>query len=282
VRRIDFAAALAATLVLQDAALAQSPAASILISRQLAEAYGVSRGDALRLSTSADGAGAREFHVADIYEPTPDPMELNATKFKARMHLPDLLALTRPPDALPGEDTIDSINIRLKDPGERRAFARTLMSRMPAILARPSEYVASGGPFYTIRRFHLAIALVTILASTVFLLALSLMLVDERRETVGILRLIGLQSRRVLAQVFVEGLLIAFGGALFGLALALGSEYAINRYFQWHYDTALVFVKVTPRVWAQCLAIAVPLGIGATVCASWVMLKRRGLALARR
>jgi ABC-type lipoprotein release transport system permease subunit len=154
------------------------------------------------------------------------------------------------------------------------------MSRMPAIMARPSDYVSSGSPFYVIRRFHLAIALVTIVASTVFLLAISLMLVDERRETVGVLRLIGLPSRRVLAQVVLEGALIALGGALFGLLLALGSEYVINRYFQWHYDTALVFVKVTPSVWAQCLAIAVPLGVAATVSASWFMLKRRGLALA--
>ena len=87
---------------------------------------------------------------------------------------------------------------------------------------------------------------------------------------------------RVLVQVFVEGLLIALGGAVFGLALALASQYAINRYFQWHYDTALVFVQVTPAVWFQCLAIAVPLGVTATVCASWFMLKRRGLALVRR
>ena len=210
-------------------------------------------------------------------------MELNATKFKARMHLPDLLTMTTPPDAEPGDDTIDAINIRIRNPDDRRAFSRSLMARMPSVIARPSEYAStSGGTFVVIRRFHLAIALVTIFASTVFLLALSLMLVDERRETVGILRLIGLQSRRVLVQVFVEGLLIAIGGAVFGLLLALGSEFVINRYFQWHYDTALVFVRVTPLVWLQCLLIAVPLGVAATVTASWAMLKRRGLALARR
>ncbi len=59
--------------------------------------------------------------------------------------------------------------------------------------------------FVVLERFHLAIAIVTVVASTVFLLALMLMLVDERRETVGILRLIGLPTRRILLQVFVEG-----------------------------------------------------------------------------
>ena len=47
---------------------------------------------------------------------------------------------------------------------------------------------------------------------------------------------------RILMQVLLEGLLIAGAGALFGLVLALGSEGLINRFFQWRYDTALVFV----------------------------------------
>ena len=78
--------------------------------------------------------------------------------------------------------------------------------------------------FVVLERFHLAIAIVTIVASTMFLLALSVMVVDERRETVGILRLIGLTTRRILAQVLVEGLFIAVAGALFGLGLALASR----------------------------------------------------------
>ena len=60
-----------------------------------------------------------------------------------------------------------------------------------------------------LERFHQAIAVVTILAATVFLLALTIMLVDERRATVGVLRLIGLPARRILVQVFLEGLLIS-------------------------------------------------------------------------
>ena len=265
-------------------ALAQtSPSRSILVSRQLAEAHGLKSGDAIHLSASASGADSREFRIAGIYEPTPDPMELNATKFKARMHLPDLQGMLSRSGPLPDAGSVDAVNIRLKDPADRGAFSRDLMARLPGILAQPIEDANSGAPtFVVIRRFHLAIALVTIIASTVFLLALSLMLVDERRETVGVLRLIGLASRRVLAQIFLEGALIAIGGAMFGLVLALASQAAINAYFQWHYNTALVFVRVTPLVWLECLLIAVPLGVTATVCASWALLKRHGLFLARR
>jgi putative ABC transport system permease protein len=133
-----------------------------------------------------------------------------------------------------------------------------------------------------LRRFHLAIAIVTIVASTVFLLALTIMLVDERRATVGVLRLIGLPIRRILVQLFIEGILIATVGSLFGLVLSLVSEGVINRFFQWRYDTALIFVRVTPEVAAICVAIAVPLGVSATVVASWALLRRNGLRLARR
>jgi putative ABC transport system permease protein len=133
-----------------------------------------------------------------------------------------------------------------------------------------------------LERFHFAIAVVTIAASTVFLLALSVMLVDERRETVGLLRLIGLTTRRVLAQVLVEGLVIAGAGSLFGLGLAVASQGLINLYFQWHYDTALVFVRITPDVALRCVAMAVPLGVLASVAASWALLRRNVLSLARR
>jgi ABC-type antimicrobial peptide transport system permease subunit len=140
----------------------------------------------------------------------------------------------------------------------------------------------NAGPFVVLERFHRAIALVTILAATVFLLALIIMLVDERRETVGVLRLIGLPVRRILVQVLLEGVLIAAVGGAFGVLMALGSQSLINFFFQWRYDTTLVFVRVTPAVAALCLAIAVPLGAVATVLASWALLRRHALRLARR
>jgi hypothetical protein len=85
-----------------------------------------------------------------------------------------------------------------------------------------------------------------------------------------------------MTQVLLEGLLVASAGALFGLALAALSEGLINAFFQWRYDTALVFVRVTPDVAAVAVAIAVPMGVAAIVVASWALLRRDGLRLARR
>ena len=256
---------------------------SILISRQLSESEHLAAGDVVRLSDSAEGSRVQQFRVAGVYEPTPDPARLGAVIREVQLHLPDLLNLTRQPGTPAGSEYVQTINVALVNPGDAYAFSRDVQARMPSIDAQPAAGAAeSTGPFIVLRRFHLAIAIVTIVASTVFLLALTIMLVDERRATVGVLRLIGLPIRRILVQLFIEGVLIATVGSLFGLVLSLVSEGIINRFFQWRYDTALIFVRVTPEVAAICVAIAVPLGVSATVVASWALLRRNGLRLARR
>lgn len=256
---------------------------SILISRQLAELEGLATGDEVRLATDERGSNARAFRIAGIYEPTPDPMRLGVSPRAVRLHLTDLLALTRDPATPAGTEHVEAINVALLDPEDARAFASDVNARIPGVFARRTTGAAgSASTFVVLERFHLAIAAVTIVAATVFLLALTIMLVDERRATVGVLRLIGLPARRIMVQVLLEGLLIAGAGALFGLLLALASEGLINKFFQWRYDTALIFVRVTPIVAATCLAIAVPLGAVATVAASWALLRRSGLRLARR
>ena len=253
---------------------------SILVTRQLARAERLEVGDEVQLSRLADGSEPRRFRIAGVYEPTPDPMRLGSVPLDVRLHLPDLLTFF---GETAGAYHVDAINIGLVDAAARTAFIREVNSRVPGVRARPAEGAAGvGGTFVVLERFHLAIAGVTIVAATIFLLALTIMLVEERRETVGMLRLIGMPARRILGQILIEGVLLAAAGAVFGLALALASEGLINRFFQWRYDTALVFVRVTPRVAAFCLAVAVPLGAVATVAASWALLRRSALRLARR
>ena len=282
-RSVAFVFAALTAAAVATAAHAAEPYPTILISRQLSEREHIAVGAVVRLAATAEGRNAREFLVSGVYEPTPDPSRLGVVIREVRMHLPDLVALIRPADAPAGTDHVEAINIALSNPDEAREFSRDVAARMPGITARPTSGAAGQtGVFVVLERFHLAIALVTILASTVFLLALTIMLVDERRPVVGVLRLIGLPTSRILTQLFIEGVLIAVVGSAFGLVLALASEGLINRFFQWRYDTALVFVRVTPGVAAVCVAIAVPLGVTATLVAAWALLRRNGLRLARR
>ena len=276
------AACLTLLLVLSAAAAARAQE-PVLVSRQLADAEGLAVGSILRLAAEADGTGARDFRVAGIYEPTPDPSRLGQVPREVRLHLPDLLDLTGGPAVPAGAEHVSSINVALVDPSDAEAFSRDVNARMPGVLARPAATAAGGAaPFRVLERFHQAIAIVTIVAATVFLLALTVMLVDERRPTVGILRLIGLPVHRILMQLLLEGMLVAGAGAVFGLVLARLSENAINAFFQWRYDTVLVFVRITPDLAALCAAIAIPLGATATAVASWALLRRNGLRLARR
>jgi len=256
---------------------------AVLVSRQLAESERLTVGSVVRLATDASGTRSQEFRVGGIYEPTPDPSRLGQVPRAVRLHLPDLLDMTRPVGIPAGAEYISSVNVALVNPDDAHQFARDVDARLPGVVALPSgEAAGSAGPFRVLERFHLAIAIVTIVAATVFLLALTIMLVDERRETVGVLRLIGLPVRRILAQILLEGLMVAGVGAIFGLVLAVLSEQLINQFFQWRYDTALVFVRVTRDVALTCVTIAVPLGASATVVASWALLRRGGLRLARR
>lgn len=273
---------LAAAVACVNDTSAQNARPTILISRQLAEAEGLTVGSVVTLAADESGNRSRQFTVAGIYEPTPDPARLGSLILETRLHLPDLLDLTRPERIPAGAEHVRSINVALVNPAEAQAFARDINLRAPGVAATTARGASGAGPFLVLEQFHLAIATVTILAATVFLLALTVMLVDERRETVGVLRLIGLPIRRILTQVLLEGLLVASAGAVFGVVLAIASERLINGFFQWYYDTLLVFVRVTPDVAATCLAIAIPLGATATVAASWALLRRNALRLARR
>lgn len=258
---------------------------TILITRQLATAETLQIGDAVSLSSKPDGSDARRFRIAGIYEPVADPMRLAARRHEVRLHLPDLLSLTADPADPLSAESATAINIALTNPRDADAFARDVSARIPIpqLTARATQGgEESATVFVVLDRFHFAIAIVTVVASTVFLLALMLMLVDERRGTVGILRLIGLRKSRILLQVFAEGLLIAVAGAAFGILFAAAFEGAVNAFFQWRYDTALVFVRITPQIALRCVLLAVPLGVLASVISSWSLLRTNVLELARR
>ena len=255
----------------------------ILISRQLAESRGLRAGDVVRLSPDRTQGKARPFRIAGIYEPTPDPMRFAQQRHEARLHLPDLLGLSGDPSDPATAESVTAINVALERPSEAEAFARAAMARLPTIVARPTRAGDERtSTFVVLERFHLAIAIVTVIGSAVFLLALMVMLVEERRATVGTLRLLGFTRQRILAQVITEGALIAVLGAAAGILFAVVMQGAFNRFFQWRYDTALVFLRITPAVVLQSLLMAIPLGIAASVGASWTLLRRPILGLVRR
>jgi ABC-type lipoprotein release transport system permease subunit len=255
---------------------------AILVSRQLAARAHLAVGEVVTLAVDADGTQGRQFRVTGIYEPTPDPMRFTAERLEARLHLPDLIDIVADPADPAAREAVSAINLKLADGRNSREFAADLMTRAPGVLVRQTARSGDDDPFVVLERFHVAISIVTMIGGTAFLLALMMIRAEERRETVGILRLVGISRRTLLASVAIEGLAVAAMGAAFGIVLAYVSEGLVNRVFQARYDTALVFVRVTPSIAIRSIVVAAPLGILAGIGASWTLLRREVLSIFHR
>jgi len=258
------------------------PKPTVLVSRQLAARAHLGVGDIVTLANDPQGSRRAEFRIAGIYEPTPDPMRFTASRIEARLHLPDLADLVADPADPASREAATAINVRLADPADAGPFSLDAMARAPGVIVRPASRSRDDDPFAVLDRFHVAISAVTMIGGTAFLLALMVIRAEERRETVGILRLVGISRRTLLASVAVEGVLIAALGAVFGIVIAVASEGLVNRIFQARYDTALVFVRITPSIALRSIVVAAPLGILAGIAASWTLLRRDILSIIRR
>jgi putative ABC transport system permease protein len=255
---------------------------SVLFSRQLLKAAHLAVGDLVRLSADPAGAHASQFRIVGVYEPTPDPLKFNVDRLEARLHLPDLIQLTANPADPQSAESVTAVNVRLANPADADRFAIDLARQSIGLAARATARTREGDPFTVLERFHVAIAAVTMVGSTAFLLALMVIRAEERRDMVGMLRLIGISRRSIVLEILVEGVVVAIVGALFGVLLAAGAQYGINRFFQARYDTTLVFVRVTASIVVRCLVIALPVGIVTGAAAAWTLLRRVPASLMRR
>ena len=256
---------------------------TMLVSRQLLAARHLAVGNVVTLSSDASGSHPLQFRIGGVYEPMPDPIRLTSDRLEARLHLPDMLDLAADPNDPLAADAVSAINVVLTNSEDAEAFADDVSASLPTVGARASRSADAGqNPFVVLGRFHQAIAILTVTTSAVFLLALMVLLADERREAVGALRLIGFTRRRVLLQVLLEGAIIAGVGAAFGVALAVATQGVFNGFFQWRYDTSLVFVRITPAIAWQSVALALPLGVAANVLASWALVRSDTMTLVRR
>jgi putative ABC transport system permease protein len=201
-------------------------------------------------------------------------MKFNRERYEARVHLPDLIALTADRSDPQAVETVTAINVKLREGANADRIIRLVSRQSLGLIARPTARPREGDPFAALERFHVAIAAITLVGSTAFLLALMIIRAEERREIIGILRLIGISRRSIVSEILLEGIVVAVVGAAFGIALAASAQFGINRFFQARYDTPLIFVQVTPSIALRCLVIALPVGILTGAVASWTLLRR--------
>jgi putative ABC transport system permease protein len=213
--------------------------------------------------------------VSAIVRRGADPSEVARGDLRVRMHLDQLqrvsgygdrvdrFAIATISSAGP-ERTIDRIN--------RAAFGfKAYRSRDIA--------VETSRTFQVVSRFHRAIGVITIVASSVFLLCIMVLKVEERRRDIAALRLMGISRSSVVRSIIIESALVAVLGSVLGVALGWAASLLVNWHYQALYRTPLEFSIVTPPIVAFAVSLSLLLGVGAGLLASLRLVRTPPLEL---
>jgi putative ABC transport system permease protein len=147
--------------------------------------------------------------------------------------------------------------------------------------AYPSREIAveTSRTFQVVSRFHRAIGVITIVASSVFLLCIMVLKVEERRRDIAALRLMGISRSSVVRSIVIEAALVAVLGCILGVALGWAASLVINWHYQALYRTPLEFSIVTAPIVGFAVALSLVLGIGAGLLASLRLVRTPPLQL---
>jgi putative ABC transport system permease protein len=249
-------------------------AVEVALERAFAEQLGVGVGDTVRLGTAPDSM-SRVAVVAAIYEPRPDPAEISRQAHHARLHLPDLAAILGAPDR------VDRFGIGLRPGTPVDSALATLNAAAFGFRAYSSSQIASESSqtFLVVSRFHRAIAVITIVASAIFLLCIMLLKVEERRLDAALMRFIGVRRRTIFGALVLEAALVAMVGSLVGAVLAFVAGAVTNVYYQRYFDTDLVFSLITARILLFSVTLSLVLGLTAGALAAWRLVNTRPMVL---
>jgi putative ABC transport system permease protein len=247
--------------------LAAQQVIPIAVERRFAEAARVGVGDTISISTP--GSASHPATVVAIYEPHADPATIMRRDYYVRMHLGDLAALLGQPDR------VDRIGVAVQPGTNIDSVASRLNAGAFGFDVYASREIATrtSTTFKVVSRFHRAIAIISILASTVFLLCLMLLKVESRRRDVAVLRFTGISRRTIFVSLVLEAGVIALIGSLLGVALAAGSSRVVNLYYQRAFETPLIFSLLTLDTVLLAVGLSVVLGIGAGMLAAWRLVK---------
>jgi putative ABC transport system permease protein len=251
---------------------AQLPA--MAVERRLADELALRVGDTLRIGTATDSMRSLAT-VGAIYEPRPDPAQITKAERHVRLHLPDLAALLGAPDQ------VDRFGVGLT-PGASVDTAVAVLERNAfgyQAFASDSIAAESSQTFLVVSRFHRAIAVITIVASAVFLLCIMLLKVEERRIDAAVMRFVGVRRRTIFGALLLEAALVAVAGSVVGTVLAFLAGAATNAYYRRFFDTALTFSLITPDIVLFSVALSLALGLAAGAAAAWRLVHTRPMVL---
>ncbi len=247
---------------------------AVAVERRLAAELSLSVGDTVTLSLEA-GSRPQAAVVTAIYEPAADPSTITRREYGLRLHLPDLAELLGAPDR------VDRFGVALR-PGADPATAATRLNRVAfGFQAYPSAEIASESSqtFRVVSRFHRAIAIISVMASAIFLLCIMLLKVEERRRDAAVMRFTGVRRRTIFGALLLEAVLVAGVGSVLGVLLAVAAGAVTNAYYQNFFQTALVFSVITPAILRFSILLSLGLGLGAGALAAWRLVRTKPMVL---
>jgi putative ABC transport system permease protein len=191
------------------------------------------------------------------------------------MHLPDLASLLGVPDR------IDRLSIGL-NPGISTDSALAALNGSAfgyAAYATAAIASESSQTFLVVSRFHRAIAVISIVASAVFLLCIMLLKVEERRLDAAVMRFVGVRRRTIFGALLLEAVVVAVIGSILGTGLAYLAGAATNAYYGRFFQTKLIFALITPDLVLFSVALSLALGVAAGAVAAWRLVHTPPLVL---
>jgi len=249
-------------------------ARTIAIDEALAARANLKVGDRVSVSARPGTAGDTVI-VGAIVRRGADPSEVARGDLRVRMHLDQLQAISGYGDRVDrfAIETTPGADIpRLIDRINRVAFGfKAYESREIA--------VETSRTFQVVSRFHRAIGIITIVASSVFLLCIMVLKVEERRRDIAALRLMGISRATVVRSIIIEAAVVAVLGSALGVVLGWIVSQVVNWHYQALYQTPLAFSIVTPPTVIFAVALSLVLGIAAGVVASLRLVRTPPLEL---
>lgn len=208
----------------------------VILGEVIAEELGLEPGDRLTLLIPAVTSGGlpvpqlRRFQVAGLF--SVGLADQDARLVFANIH--DVRALL-PPGGLD-----QGLHVRYRDPLDAPRVSARLRARLPKRF-RLIDWTQDNAAYFRairIEKTMMSLILLLIVAVAAFnIVAMLVMVVNDKRTDIAILRTFGASPRRVLGIFLIQGLTIGWLGVALGVALGLT--------LAWHVDPVAAFLQST-------------------------------------
>jgi putative ABC transport system permease protein len=271
---VTLAAVLSAALLQQDSA---RPLRTIAIDEAFAERAHLNVGDRLAISSrpGTEAADADSVVIGAIFKRSADPSEVARAYFKVGLHLDHLQQISG------YGDRVDRFALATTDSADIARTIERINAQAFGFRAYRSRDIAveTSRTFLVVSRFHRAIGVITVVASSVFLLCIMVLKVEERRRDIAALRLMGISRATVAQTIVIEAALVAVLGSALGVLLGWLVSLYVNAHYKALYNTPLEFSIITGPIVVFAVSLSLILGIAAGLAASLRLVRTPPLTL---